>query len=800
MKRNITILVMSMISYLCSFAYTPCTTCPKDNPMATHYADSGDYAFWTDEINWSNVVDMSAYTNGSTTLAKFQNARDEMYAVGGGVLYYPAGTYTFDISDGPADEGLMLKKGVVIRGATPSSDKKAVTSYAISTMTATDHGLKSLGTRFVFTTKTIQGGPVPKMWNIIGCKKGTNESNLGQVSHVGVAWVNIEYGLIYFGLDNVRWAASYATSGSFIGAGAVASTGWNNRVPNGTHPLDLFAGTSVWGQDTAILGSKRFVFGCNLINAGVGNYVINKSGSLNFVGDPNPFAWTGRIAVYGAHLFVANNVIAKPTASFNNFNWTCKGGGDSDVGAGITIATRFDYGYGIGIDVNKSGASGFGNRCAIENPIGSIYYSPDVIIQDNFIYNHGNKSIDVAGKYMVVKGNVMRRDFYGFNDNVYSLGAVSYGVNWSNGRCYNAESTTDMMSRAGDLGGWNIWVSKNFYRSTGTNWSNDGEGLLCQRHNGVEVYSWAETQNIHCICSGDNTYIAPYDVHCIGLFQAWNKQGVGTAGINAVRSNWAEDISVPEDLNFNAAGTVTPPVGTNGIKVKDFLADCNLTVAAAQKPLNLKVVVDMVERVAMVTWQDNSSNEMAYKVEKRKVGASSWTTMAYRPRQQTTSTLPLSDTAISSKTFGYDKTYGKCHPSTVTIDQMNPTNWADYKYNVMYQFEYRVIAIDCDNDADAASYVVTGLTEKYSDIIKTLTLKISPNPVRGNAIIEYSINDNEKATVEVLDMNGRQVLVLASETLSKSVTLPSGILKKGTYLVKVTSNQGSSIVDKMIIE
>lgn len=95
---------------------------PADNPMATHYG-AGNFPVWTDEIRWDNAIDMSTYANGASDFEKFENARDELYGQGGGVLYYLAGTYTFDLPDvgcgpgiGPASRGLMLKSGVVLRG------------------------------------------------------------------------------------------------------------------------------------------------------------------------------------------------------------------------------------------------------------------------------------------------------------------------------------------------------------------------------------------------------------------------------------------------------------------------------------------------------------------------------------------------------------------------------------------------------------------------------------------------------------------------------------------------------------
>lgn len=100
---------------------------PTDNPVEAHYGP-GEYPVWIDAIAWDRVIDMSTYTNGANHFERFENARDELHAQGGGVLYYPAGQYVFDLPDmgygpgiGPMSRGLMLKSGVVIRGADLSS-------------------------------------------------------------------------------------------------------------------------------------------------------------------------------------------------------------------------------------------------------------------------------------------------------------------------------------------------------------------------------------------------------------------------------------------------------------------------------------------------------------------------------------------------------------------------------------------------------------------------------------------------------------------------------------------------------
>jgi hypothetical protein len=117
---------------------------PADNPVATFYDGDTGYPAWTDRIRWSNVVDMAAYAKGGTAFEKFENARDEVAAKGGGVLYYPAGTYDFSEGpfDGPGGRGLMLRAGVVIRGEAPPGKPVAAKDGALPLRTRFDFGFR----------------------------------------------------------------------------------------------------------------------------------------------------------------------------------------------------------------------------------------------------------------------------------------------------------------------------------------------------------------------------------------------------------------------------------------------------------------------------------------------------------------------------------------------------------------------------------------------------------------------------------------------------------------------------------
>lgn len=83
----------------------------NDNPIATRYGKSA-YP-WSDRIRWQCVYNINDFA-GDTPMARFIAARDVAAANGGGVVFFPGGTYEFN-------EDLYLKNGVVVRGETPTA-------------------------------------------------------------------------------------------------------------------------------------------------------------------------------------------------------------------------------------------------------------------------------------------------------------------------------------------------------------------------------------------------------------------------------------------------------------------------------------------------------------------------------------------------------------------------------------------------------------------------------------------------------------------------------------------------------
>jgi hypothetical protein len=104
-------------------AALPLAAPPTDNPAATQFGVSA-YP-WTGAIPWANVVSVADF-GGS-----FEKAQAAVLAKNktGGVVFYPAGSYTFTAH-------IMLQSGIVIRGehtSTPAKVGKVAGSLAPTT-------------------------------------------------------------------------------------------------------------------------------------------------------------------------------------------------------------------------------------------------------------------------------------------------------------------------------------------------------------------------------------------------------------------------------------------------------------------------------------------------------------------------------------------------------------------------------------------------------------------------------------------------------------------------------------------
>jgi hypothetical protein len=703
---------------------------PTDNPVATQYGP-GNYPTWVDDLAWANVIDMSTYANGAGNFEKFENARDELHAAGGGVLYYPAGSYTFNLPDagygpgiGPMSRGLMLKSGVVIRGAdlAPGADQAVVRTSGDPANAGfyndVTHNLDPQ-TVFVFPTQTRgtdpvtsnadSAGEVPRDWSLIGMTVGTGESTLADVNNIGVVNVTIEGGVIFWGYHTPRaatrnagkWLSTFKTDWP---AGAPLAETWGGSAADGTHYMDAINGSTGWHTEVTA-GSGRLVSGVVLKNSAPFNDMITldrkaSSSSANAPSDFAHYRFTGRIAAHGADIFIANNVMAKPTRNFVH---------EMLQNAGVRTVL-FDYANHIGIDVNKSNYGGNQDNVSVVTE-GTGYYLPNVIIRDNWVFSRGNKGFEISGQYVTIQNNHNERYYtanifpydYITNPGAYpaatpASGIDAEGISFDGWTWQSSETASDYMSRGYDLGGNNLWADRNSVINTGSR-GNDGEGIMGQRHNNIETFSWAFTYNVqNQVNKGPGTFGEPgwigiYDMHAGGFLSLHNATN-GTHGILKAESNWILDATVTP--NAGAGSTATPD--TLHAAGTDYQV---IHSGAVNAPVNVQAAFINGGKAVEITWEDAATNELGFRVDRRLAGGE-WMPVAYRPAQ--------------SLGKGSGVTYTKSDPDWV-YPNINPEKWVDYTVAEGTSVDYRVVAINADDDASTGVSDVVSLGAPPSLIV-----------------------------------------------------------------------------------
>jgi hypothetical protein len=557
---------------------------PTDNPVATFYSGPEGYPAWTDDVPWGHVINMKTYPKGKTAYEKFEKARDDL-AETGGVLYYPAGTY--DFSTLPPGRGLMLRRGIVIRGEAPTGRPLA------------SGGKLDLPTKFVFPFREFGRGKAPRDWNFIGLQTEKGKQ-LKDVDNVGLAWVHLVGAAVAFG-PQMEWGPTWATANN--PPSDKVKKAWGKRVPDGTHPFDALAG----GKKYLGAGKGRLVFGCVLEDAAVLDDFLDPGAGPDSFHTQRDCA---RLAVYGSRVLVANNLLPRGR---KNFKYPQKTKGQAKKDRPSVLL--FDYGKTCGIDVNKGllAAARQDGRCP-------GYFAEGVVVRDNFVFNHGHTGYSVSGTWVTVAGNTNDRAFLRQGDDVYGLGPS--GVLTLDG--YEVVGRdTDTRSRAFDLAGRNLWIDHNRFSNTGSS-PGGGEGIVGRGEEGTPVFSWAVTHNTHTRGAGSPGGLGGYDADCHGLLIAWNQAG-GWVG------NWVKrgDTRMA-DCAFvaNKCDRALPDPGT----VRRFDLTAPLTASPAGPPSPpAKVAAAVYQGDAVeITWAGGGRGALGFRVERRIAGGK-WQVIAYRP-------------------------------------------------------------------------------------------------------------------------------------------------------------------------
>lgn len=173
------VFLMQSASYLLAEA-------PIDNPVANYGVE------WTDAFRWDQVVSIDEAA-GETLEERLANAQEELSLQGGGVVYFPEGTYVFS-------DHVYLKKGIVIRGTYPLNSERhnpIVPHEFPQAFIDAREPRYTLGTHFIFPRYVPSfigdGTPVGTAF------KGIRLEKPDKADFCGVVNIHIHYGHIALG-------------------------------------------------------------------------------------------------------------------------------------------------------------------------------------------------------------------------------------------------------------------------------------------------------------------------------------------------------------------------------------------------------------------------------------------------------------------------------------------------------------------------------------------------------------------------------------------------------------------------
>jgi hypothetical protein len=545
------------------------TAQPTNNPITTFYPSDTELA-WTDEIAWATVYDVTTDTTLSPNtvtpddgvrdiddsiisgddLADVQAKITALSALGGGVLYFPAGTYDFS-------DDLIIKDRVVLRGATPGdglvtqdpdpevivddADNGKSTSYALTTKFVfmkyipafTDDGTPN-NTAFKKITIDLPRAAAPSDWRF----------------HAPLTsdWTDRNFGLVNIDVNRAR--------------------------------IQLMPYTWKWGitqaQKPFIKARNIVVFGCRVNNAAMPDTDIGVTDADGNNGSSNrwlrwPARQVGVIEVFTyRNLLIANNRLNDKAY----FQW---GTGEVDDfwaygplnlrNSGQTLdATKwvgFYYTQTYGIKVNRSTEFPFSQTETGCTPMSEpCLFRQGIAILDNWIFNTSRPAIHAGGDELRMVGN------YAENiapppSHVGVLPSDSNGrkLMWCNPAATKLVVGADTFeNRLADLTGFGIQANRNYgnpfsMRAGATGYTTtDGEGILHQEAGGGSpMIDWTLNQNT---LVGGKAYIA--------IFKSRDIDGVTIIG-NNIPNSWSgiwTSIYVEADTN-NA------PFSVRGVLIED---------------------------------------------------------------------------------------------------------------------------------------------------------------------------------------------------------------------------------------
>ncbi|MGC8830382.1 MAG: hypothetical protein ACP5K7_01865 [Verrucomicrobiia bacterium] len=256
------------------------TTPPNSNPAKKYNLP------WTDKLFWGNILNItsvSAADVGDFWDKRVAKAQEILISKGGGVIYFPPGTYRFR-------DNIYLNNGIILRGAEPEEGLNASDSRY------------TLNSRLEFPRYTPSftgdGAPVDTAF------KGILSASPKDASNCGVVHLDINRGYINLGeADNHSCGSNRIVFGCIIRNAAGASPDIPNKKENQpgwlryTHKFRAAIGINVY--ENALVAQNR------IPKSGDDNFVIreyplkDRKGTINFY--EVEFDYDNRPGIYVNH-------------------------------------------------------------------------------------------------------------------------------------------------------------------------------------------------------------------------------------------------------------------------------------------------------------------------------------------------------------------------------------------------------------------------------------------------------------------------------------------------------------------
>ena len=444
MKQSFFFLLAILFS-LCAVAQ------PIDNPYTSKYGN--DPTHWTNAIKWNTVYNINAYA-GANWDEKLTNAQADAVSKGGGIIYFPAGTYLFN-------NDITLQSKVVLRGETPIYSNALETNFAPPT-------------RFVFpqyvpsftgsgTDRTTSFRRIRSQFTDYGARTTIPADT---VQNTGLVYIDINRANIILHPSYVDYLPKGSGSTNYIPCGmrnVILFGVRNNNVmfPEPTFPDPAQPSWNQWQRwpwryiaNVDALAQENLVICNNRFNDNMNN-------TLYPIADES-FDQPGYVIYNDASkLFETIADGAKARYEYNNHY-------------GLVVNRFYNF-YTIANGKFASGDLIIANDYAAEAGKGKYpsLFNKGVQIENNYLYNTQQVAFFVAGQGMVIKNNVLRNK--------------SNKAQWvSRSGWYKIKYNAYLENRGIDFSGADIVIENNDVEVYNTRFeasnyfSNDGEGIMVQ--------------------------------------------------------------------------------------------------------------------------------------------------------------------------------------------------------------------------------------------------------------------------------------------------------------------------------